>query len=79
METVVRKWGNSLGIRIPSNLVKEYGMNDGSTVEFVPKKEGIVLIPKSKKLCLLKMLAEVTTENLHTEEDFGENVGNEVW
>lgn len=79
METVVKKWGNSLGIRIPSNLVKEYGMNDGSTVEFVPKKEGIVLIPKSKKLRLLEMLAEVTTENLHTEEDFGENVGNEVW
>lgn len=79
METVVKKWGNSLGIRIPSNLVKKYGMNDGSTVEFVPKKEGIVLIPKSKKLRLVEMLAKISPENLHSEEDFGENVGNEVW
>jgi len=79
METVVKKWGNSLGIRIPSNLVKEYGMNDGSTVELIQKKEGIILVPKSKKSQLMEMLAKIDTDNLHSEEDFGSTEGNEVW
>ncbi|MCK4530245.1 MAG: AbrB/MazE/SpoVT family DNA-binding domain-containing protein [Candidatus Marinimicrobia bacterium] len=79
METVVKKWGNSLGIRIPSSLTKEYGMIDGSTVEFVQKKEGLVLVPKSKKSQLLEMLAKVDANNLHSEEDFGSTEGNEVW
>ena len=79
METVVKKWGNSLGIRIPSALVKEYGINDGTTVEFVQKKEGIVLIPKSKKDRLFEMLAKVDSNNIHSEKDFGTIEGNEVW
>ena len=79
METVIKKWGNSLGIRIPSNLTKEYGMSDGSTVEFIQRKEGLVLVPKNKKSQLFEMLAKVDAKNLHSEEDFGSSEGNEVW
>lgn len=77
METVVKKWGNSLGIRISSALVKEYGINDGSQVEFVQSKEGIVLIPKNKKDRLSEMFAKVNSTNIHVEEDFGNIEGNE--
>ena len=33
METVVQKWGNSLGVRIPSMFVKEFDLHNGSSVD----------------------------------------------
>lgn len=79
MKTVVKKWGNSLGIRIPSALVKEYGMNDGSKLELIQRKEGFLLVPMSKKDRLFKMLAKIDSSNIHAEEDFGGVEGNEGW
>ncbi len=79
MKTVVKKWGNSLGIRIPSALVKEYGMNDGSQLELIQKKEGFLLVPKSKKDRLFEMLAKIDSTNVHSEEDLGNIEGNEAW
>jgi antitoxin component of MazEF toxin-antitoxin module len=33
MEAVVKKWGNSLGIRIPNLIVRELSLKDGSFVD----------------------------------------------
>jgi antitoxin MazE len=33
MELQVAKWGNSLALRIPSEVVRRLGLRDGSTVE----------------------------------------------
>ena len=33
MEAVVKKWGNSLGIRIPHLIVRELSLKDGSFVD----------------------------------------------
>jgi len=35
METVVQKWGNSLGIRIPRGLALEFHLKNGTPVEIV--------------------------------------------
>ena len=79
METVIKKWGNSLGIRIPANLLKEYDMSDGTTIEFIPKKEGIVLVPRNKEERLDQMLAKIDDSNLHRDDAFEEREGNEIW
>ncbi|HXE52868.1 MAG TPA: AbrB/MazE/SpoVT family DNA-binding domain-containing protein, partial [Tepidisphaeraceae bacterium] len=32
----VRKWGNSLGLRLPRSFASQHGIVDGSTVEIDP-------------------------------------------
>lgn len=33
MDLLVAKWGNSLAVRIPSELVRQLGLREGATVE----------------------------------------------
>jgi len=41
----VSKWGMSLGVRIPKELVKKYHFKDNEEVTMIPEKEGIKIIP----------------------------------
>ncbi|MFW6368890.1 MAG: AbrB/MazE/SpoVT family DNA-binding domain-containing protein [Spirochaetota bacterium] len=77
METVVQKWGNSLGIRIPSAYAKEFKLEAGSTVEIHEEDGAIVVVPKKQEL--RELLSRVTHENLHEPVDTGPSVGTEEW
>jgi antitoxin MazE len=48
MKTVIKKWGNSLGIRIPSLLTKELSLEDGSFVNIKRKGKKIIIKPDKK-------------------------------
>lgn len=39
------KWGLSLGLRIPKQLVEKYRLRDNEEVAIVPEKKGIKIIP----------------------------------
>ncbi len=39
------KWGLSLGVRIPKELVTKYGLSDDEEVSIIPEKKGILIIP----------------------------------
>ncbi|MFH1592605.1 MAG: AbrB/MazE/SpoVT family DNA-binding domain-containing protein [Candidatus Woesearchaeota archaeon] len=39
------KWGLSLGIRIPKELVNKYKLSDDEEVSIIPEKDGILIIP----------------------------------
>lgn len=39
------KWGLSLGLRIPKELVEKYNFKDNEDVAIIPDKEGIRVIP----------------------------------
>jgi DNA-directed RNA polymerase subunit RPC12/RpoP len=41
----ISKWGMSLGLRIPSDLVKRYHLKDSEEVTIIPEKEGMKIIP----------------------------------
>ena len=43
MKTTVRKWGNSLAIRVPNDYVKTYHLSDGLEVEMLAKEAGIMI------------------------------------
>ena len=77
MRTVIQKWGNSLGIRIPNLYVKEFDLRNGSPVE-VFEEEGRLII-KPKKLTLEMLLSGVTDENKHPTIETGPSVGKEEW
>ncbi|HEY4518215.1 MAG TPA: AbrB/MazE/SpoVT family DNA-binding domain-containing protein [Candidatus Paceibacterota bacterium] len=80
MSTTIQKWGNSLGVRLPLDLTRKYGLRQGSAVRIVAAKENIMLEPLSApRLSLKAMVDKISKRNLHQEFDFGKKVGKEVW
>lgn len=78
MKTVIKKWGNSLGIRIPKVIVNDLSLKDGTIIEIDEQDDKIILYTK-KHYLLDKMLENITSENLHSEMASGKAVGNEIW
>jgi antitoxin MazE len=76
MEAVIKKWGNSLGIRIPNLIVKDLSLKDGSLVEIRDEGNKIVIRPKNK---LSEMLNLINETNIHEEVETNGPVGKELW
>ena len=51
MEAVVKKWGNSLGIRIPNLIARELSLKDGSCVGISYRGKEIIIKPIQKTGC----------------------------
>ncbi len=80
METHLRKWGNSLAIRIPKLLAAQLGLVNHSLIEFSLRGQELVITPARRtNLKLSDLLAGVTEENLHEAIDTGPAVGREAW
>jgi antitoxin MazE len=80
MITRVRKWGNSLALRIPKSFAAEVGLETDSSVEVSMVDGKLVISPVAKsKLTLKQLLAQITDENLHHEVETGPAQGNEAW
>lgn len=77
METHVQKWGNSLGLRIPSSLAKQLSLKDGNTVDIKIEKDYLTIHPK--KYRLEDMLEKISKSNLHSEEISTSLKGREEW
>ncbi len=80
METRVQRWGNSLALRIPKLLADEAGLKDNSLVQLALRDKLLVIVPIRKPdISLDALLAQVTTNNLHSEVQTGPAVGGEAW
>ena len=79
MQTVIRKWGNSLGIRIPKPFAEEVHLDDGNHVDINLIGKEIVIKPIKKKFDLNELLKQVNKNNLHTEISTGSATGKEIW
>ena len=77
MQAVVQKWGNSLGLRIPSLWAKDNNVKNGSKVEVIAEKGKMLILPQKKSLEDIMNL--VTDENIHSEINTFEAVGKEEW
>ena len=77
MQTVVQKWGNSLGFRLPAIWAKDNNIKNGSKIEVITEKGKIIILPPKKTLD--DMLEMVTPENIHSEISTGNSVGSEEW
>lgn len=73
----IGKWGNSLAVRIPKAIAEQWGVSEGSAIEMASQGDQVVM---RKQACYLAdLLALVTVDNLHQEQDFGESRGGEQW
>jgi antitoxin MazE len=81
MRVAVRKWGNSLALRIPRSIPADSRIRDGSVVDVcVAKGNRVVVTPLTRRgYSLDELLAEVTRKNLHGELGMGRPVGREAW
>lgn len=80
MRVRVQKWGNSLAIRIPKPFAAEAGVLRGAEVELAVSRGRLVVTPLAAvRYRLRALLAAVTASNRHSESDFGDRVGREIW
>lgn len=67
METSVKKWGNSLGIRIPKNLADQIELQVGTKIELSIDNKILSIKKSQKKETLDSLLLKVNSENKHKE------------
>ena len=80
MEATLTKWGNSIGVRIPSQMASEIGFHAGSKVELRSHRNQIVIQPRYDLKEMYKPLSEITANDVGNskEMDWGGDVGAEV-
>ncbi len=70
MNATIKKWGNSLALRIPSNLAKDFEIEDGSQVELILNGDELK-ITRSRKFTLDDLMKGMTPEDRPEELDTG--------
>ena len=79
MHVRVRKWGNSLAIRIPKPLAEDSEVKEGTVLNLAISEGKVVATPiQKKRISLKQLLAKVKKKNLHKEIDFGLPVGRDT-
>ena len=79
MEARLQKWGNSIGVRIPMNMLKTLNLKSNDSVELINQDNKIVIIKKEKKISLKDKIANYKGENLAKDFVWDDNRGNEIW
>ena len=77
MVVAVKKWGNSLAIRIPKDIAKSLSIEDNTNLEIEIIDNQMVLKPK-KDNYLEELVSKIDSSNLHNEIETN-RVGNEEW
>ena len=67
MEVELRKWGNSLGLRIPAKIAQSIGLNENSTVELIQSGEDLI-VKKKEAINLDKLLASIPEDFEYPED-----------
>jgi antitoxin MazE len=80
MQTRLRKWGNSIAVRIPKGILEAVHMTENDRVEIVAEDDHIIIkraVPDKKRL---DIILEGYEGGYHAQEtDWGRNEGSEVW
>jgi antitoxin MazE len=80
MTTRLAKWGNSLAVRIPKTVAESARLKEGDHLALAVNKDGsLVIRPTRRKYSLDELVNRITPANRHSETDWGEPVGNEIW
>ena len=77
MQIAIKKWGNSLGIRIPQNILNSLHLKENQNLNIEIDNGNILIKPITREL--ENLLAQITPKNLHNEVDFGSEQGEEIW
>ncbi|PZO12531.1 MAG: AbrB/MazE/SpoVT family DNA-binding domain-containing protein [Leptolyngbya foveolarum] len=82
MDVRVKKWGNSIGLRIPYKLAEKLNIGEDSIVELTASLDTITIKKKQNKFTLDEILASIPEDFRYPEDvaDFVESgpVGQEM-
>ena len=72
MKSRVKKWGNSLALRIPKPVTVQMGVKDDSPVVLVLRGKELILVPLERThLKLPDLLPGISRTNLHGRTSIG--------
>jgi antitoxin MazE len=79
--TAVKKWGNSLAVRIPAHFAQQLNLTENTPVNYAVVDGSLVIRPitKNAPYSLKELLDRITTENIHGETETGTAIGKEIW
>ena len=79
MQVTMRKWGNSIGVRIPAGILTELNLSAEKKVDVRAEAGRIIIEPIiHSQETLEQLLGQITPDNVHSEIDFGQPVGKEL-
>lgn len=79
MEAVIRKWGNSAALRLPTAVLRDAGYRLEQKVDLVVSRGRIVIQPSEKvEYDLDALISGINAANIHDEVSFGVPVGREA-
>ena len=76
MKVQVARWGNSLGVRVPKDLVRRVGLKEGASVEMTADDDRIVIEVRREDR-LAELLRGMTPKAMAEAFDWGDDVGRE--
>ena len=77
MLSQVKKWGNSLGVRVPKKIAIQLGFKEGSNINIKVSNNKIIITSNISELDLL--LNEINDQNCHSQIFDDSFVGKEIW
>ena len=78
MQIILKKWGNSLALRVPKDIAKSLNVKENSAFE-VSIENGKLIAKPVRKINLEELVSQINEDNLHKEINTGGSVGNEEW
>ena len=78
MTVPLKKWGNSLALRIPKDIATTLSIEYNSLIELTIV-DGMLVLKPQKKTRLESLVSQINSDNLHHEISTGGSVGNEEW
>lgn len=77
MKTMVKKFKNSLGIKIPNIIVRKLSLKDVSFIDINHNGKSIIIEPVQKRLS--EMVNKINEQNIHKEIETGRPIPKEIW
>ncbi len=72
MRGVIKKWGNSAAVRLPSSMIKTLKIELEDVIDIRIERGCIVIEPiRTEEYLLSQLVSGIKTKNIHGEIDFG--------
>jgi antitoxin MazE len=82
MRRRIQRWGNSLAVRIPAEIVRACALTEGTELLVKQERGRVVLVPERptrRKYTLDELVAGISRRNRHAPFDDGRPAGQEAW
>jgi antitoxin MazE len=79
MITVVTKWGNSQGVRIPRDILDIANISNGDPVEITAEKDSILIRKHHRRETIQELFEGFDGSYMQEEVCWGSPVGDEIW